>query len=111
MSDPATNFEFLAAQMADPWTNWSLGTFGAIAEFARDADEPLTLSRSDAALAAMTGRGGIRIEPPNGMRLFASESTTRDSWNHRIALCLPSLKNLASPMERMQVAAVVSAHP
>jgi hypothetical protein len=42
MSDPATNFEFLAAQMADPWTNWSLGTFGAIAEFARDADEPLT---------------------------------------------------------------------
>ena len=87
MSDPAT--KFLAAQMADPWTNWSLGTFGAIAEFARDADEPLTLSRSDAVLAAVTGRGGIRIEPPNGMRLFASESTTRDSWNHRIAVCLP----------------------
>src|SRR5260370_21651492 len=37
----------------------------------------------------MTGRGGIRIEPGNGVRLFASESTTRDSWNHRIALCLP----------------------
>jgi hypothetical protein len=89
MSDPATNFEFLAAQMADPWTNWSLGTFGAIAEFTRDADEPLTLSRSDAVLAAVTGRGGIRIEPPNGVRLFASESTTRDSWNHRIAVCLP----------------------
>ena len=89
MSDPATNFEFLAAQMADPWTNWSLGTFGAIAEFTRDVDEPLTLSRSDAVLAAVTGRGGIRIEPPNGVRLFASESTTRDSWNHRIALCLP----------------------
>src|SRR5262245_20134857 len=75
--------------MADPRTNWSLGTFGAIAEFARDADEPLTLSRSDFALAAMTGRGGIRIEPGNGVRPFASESTTRDSWNHRIALCLP----------------------
>src|SRR5215510_9964018 len=75
--------------MADPRTNWSLGTFGAIAEFARDADEPLTLSRSDVALAAMTGRGGIRIEPGNGVRLFASESTTRDSWNHRVALCLP----------------------
>jgi Family of unknown function (DUF6925) len=89
VSAPATNFEFLAAQMADPCTNWSLGTFGAIAEFARGADEPLTLSRSDAALAAVTGRGAIRIEPPNGMRLFASESTTRDSWNHRIALCLP----------------------
>jgi Family of unknown function (DUF6925) len=89
MNDPANNFEFLAAQMADPSTNWSLGTFGAIAEFARDVDEPLTLSRSDAVLAAVTARGGIRIEPPNGVRLFASESITRDSWDHRIALCLP----------------------
>jgi hypothetical protein len=89
MSDAVSNFEFLAAQMADPWTNWSLGTFGAIAEFTRDADEPLILSRSDAVFAAVTGRGGIRIEPPDGVRLFASESTTRDSWNHRIALCLP----------------------
>jgi len=89
VNDVPSNFEFLAAQMADPRTNWSLGTFGAIAEFARDADEPLSLSRSDVALASMTGRGGIRIEPGNGVRLFASESTTRDSWNHRIALCLP----------------------
>jgi Family of unknown function (DUF6925) len=89
MNDAANNFEFLAAQMADPRTSWSLGTFGAIAEFAREADEPLTLSRSDAVLAAVTARGGIRIEPPNGVRLFASESITRDSWNHRIALCLP----------------------
>jgi hypothetical protein len=89
VNDAASNFEFLAAQMADPWTSWSLGTFGAIAEFARDADEPLTLSRSEAALAVVTGRGGIRIAPRNGVRLFASESTTRDSWNHRIALCLP----------------------
>jgi hypothetical protein len=42
VNDAANNFEFLAAQMADPGTSWSLGTFGAIAEFARDADEPLT---------------------------------------------------------------------
>src|SRR5262249_35300726 len=75
--------------MADPRTNWSLGTFGAIAQFAGDADGPLPLSHSNVALAAMTGRGGIRIAPGNGVRLLASESTTRDSWNHRIALCLP----------------------
>jgi hypothetical protein len=87
MNDAAT--KFLAAQMADPRTSWSLGTFGAIAEFARDVDEPLTFSRSDGVLAVVTARGGIRIEPPNGVRLFASESITRDSWNHRIALCLP----------------------
>jgi uncharacterized protein DUF6925 len=67
VNDVPGNFEFLAAQMADPRTNWSLGTFGAIAEFARDADEPLTLSRRDVALAANTARGDIRIEPGNGV--------------------------------------------
>ena len=84
-----SDFDFLALQIADPETSWSLGTFGAIAEFARDPDEPATLSRSDTSLAAVTARGGIRIEVYQGVRLFASETTTRESWNHRIALCLP----------------------
>ena len=80
---------FLDAQMADVETQWSLGTFGAIAEFARDADEPVTLSRGTASLAAVTARGGIRIDLRPDMRPFAFETTTKDSWNHRIALCLP----------------------
>jgi len=74
VSDAAKKFEFLAAQMADHETNWSLGTFGAIAEFMRDADEPVALSNGDARVAAVTARGGIRIEPCEHMRLFASES-------------------------------------
>ena len=53
---------FLDAQMADAETQWSVGTFGAIAEFARDAAEPVALSRSAASLAAVTERGGIRID-------------------------------------------------
>jgi len=81
---------FLAAQMADAETQWSLGTFGAIAEFARDADEPVTLSRDTASLVAVTERGGIRIDLRSDMRPFAFETTTKDSWNHRIALCLPA---------------------
>ena len=90
MSDAASKFALLAAQMADHETNWSLGTFGAIAEFMRDADEPVTLSRDDACVAAaVTARGGIRIEPRADVRLFASESTTRESWSHRVSLCLP----------------------
>ncbi len=84
-----SSFDFLAAQMADHETGWSLGTFGAIAEFTRDPDEPTTLSRTGTCLAAVTARGGVRVEPCEGMRLFASETTTRESWNHRIALCLP----------------------
>jgi hypothetical protein len=37
----------------------------------------------------VTARGGIRIELRPDMRPFAFETTTKDSWNHRIALCLP----------------------
>jgi hypothetical protein len=89
VNDPARLIELLAAQMADPEASWSLGTFGAIAEFARDGDEHVELSRTDAHLAAVTARGGIRITPNEGLRLFASESTTRDSWSQRVSLCLP----------------------
>jgi hypothetical protein len=81
--------ECLAAQMADAETQWSLGTFGAIAEFARDPDEPVELACEPPAFSAVTGRGGIRIAPGPGLRLFAFETTTKESWSPRIAVCLP----------------------
>jgi hypothetical protein len=80
---------FLAAQLNDCDTHWSLGTFGALAEFCRDPGEPVTLTQHERAVAAVTPRGGIRIEPRVDMRLAASESATRESWSHRISLCLP----------------------
>jgi len=89
VNDQASHIELLAAQMADPEASWSLGTFGAIAEFARDRDERVEVSRTDADLAAVTARGGIRIAAHEHMRLFASESTTRESWSQRVSLCLP----------------------
>src|SRR5262245_27816241 len=89
MSRITSDFEFLAGQLADPESNWSLGTFGAIAEYTRRADEPTDLSMDGASLTAVTARGSIRIEACGALRLFASETTTRNSWNHRISLCLP----------------------
>lgn len=81
--------KFLAERLADPGTQWSLGTFGAIAEFARDPGEPTAADAAGAPLALVTARGGIRILPGAEMRLFASESPTRESWNQRVSLCLP----------------------
>ena len=40
----ANAFELIEAQIADPDAQWSLGTFGAIAEFMRDADEPAEIA-------------------------------------------------------------------
>jgi hypothetical protein len=90
VSEPGPVAECLAAQIADAETQWSLGTFGTIAEFARDADESAELQSTPQALSAMTDRGGIRIAPQAGIRLFAFETTTRESWSPRVAVCLPA---------------------
>lgn len=79
---------FLAQQLSDPEAAWSLGTFGAIAEFTRDADEAADFLRTANAISVVTPRGALRLEPPNGLRPIASESPTTENWNHRVALCL-----------------------
>lgn len=81
--------DFLAAQVADNEVAWSLGTFGAIAEFTREADEPVVLCRADQSISAVTARGALRITLHPEFRPIASESPTTESWSHRVALCLP----------------------
>jgi len=75
--------------IADSDTQWSLGTFGAIAEFSRDEDEPAQVSMAAGMLSAITERGGIALRLDPRMRPFASESLTKADWNQRVALCLP----------------------
>jgi hypothetical protein len=81
--------DFLADRLADAENGWSVGTFGAIAEFTRDAGEAASLDRTATSVAVVTTRGGLRIEPRPDLRLIASESLTAESWSQRIALCLP----------------------
>jgi hypothetical protein len=81
--------DFLSDHLADSATGWSMGTFGAIAEFTRDADEAAELCRSERAISAVTARGGLRVAAHESLRLIASESPTSESWTHRVAFCLP----------------------
>ena len=85
----AATIDLLQAAIADPETQWSLGTFGAIAEFSRDPGEPVRLVQSAEAVSAVTPRGGIALKSHAAIRAFASEGITRTGWNQRIALCLP----------------------
>jgi hypothetical protein len=39
----AAAIDLLQREISNPDTQWSLGTFGAIAEFSRDHDEPVRL--------------------------------------------------------------------
>jgi hypothetical protein len=80
--------EFFDQQLADAETAWGVGSFGAIAEFMRDAHETTAIKRGNDGITAVTARGSLRIRVHPGLRLIASESLTTESWSHRVALCL-----------------------
>ena len=82
--------DLLQREISNPDTQWSLGTFGAIAEFSRDHDEPVRLIQSAQAVSAVTTRGGIALRSHAAIRPFASEGIAKSGWNQRIALCLPA---------------------
>jgi hypothetical protein len=88
MTMAADTTDLLRREIANPDTQWSLGTFGALAEFSRDRDEPVSLQRSEDAVSAVTARGGIALRPDVRSRPLASESITKSGWGQRIALCL-----------------------
>ena len=89
MSGSTDLLDLIAGQVTDVETAWSIGTFGAIAEFTRDAEETAAFDRGAGAISVVTARGGMRIDAHDSLRPIASESLTEQSWNQRVALCLP----------------------
>jgi hypothetical protein len=81
--------DLIVEGLADVDTAWSIGTFGAIAEFSRDVGEAAIQDSNAEAAWVVTARGGIRIEAHESTRPIATESLTAQSWNQRVALCLP----------------------
>lgn len=77
--------------LANPTASWGLGTFGAVAEFHRTADEPVR-TRAEAPYEVVTERGAIRITSTQGLRALAYElpGAAAGSWHHAVALCLPT---------------------
>lgn len=78
----------VAKYLADPAVAWSLGSFGAIAEFMWRAEEPAETGRG----FRVTAGGGIRIDGPNAMEAVAYTTPSRDPARRRggIAFCLPA---------------------
>ena len=78
----------LRGALADADVAWSLGSFGAIAEFMRDAGEPVC-PLPDARMGLATARGAIALSPAADLRPVAYETGFSDGYNHAVALCLP----------------------
>lgn len=66
---------------------WSIGIFGAVAEFHRDADEPAALFE----MSVATSRGAIRLSAIEECRPvpFEPRSHKQRDRNFGVALCLP----------------------
>lgn len=90
-ADKKGDLERLAARyLSKPSKAWSLGSFGAIAEFMWTKDEPSVAGSGDV-LARVTPRGGILVAPPHGAVPFHYTTPTRHVARRRreIAFCLP----------------------
>lgn len=79
---------FAAGQLADWRAGWSMGSFGAIAEFHQEEGEPARAGRFERA----TGRGAIRLERLTETIPIAYEtlSPKPHRWTVAVALCLPA---------------------
>lgn len=78
----------LTRHLTDAGTGWSMGSFGAIAEFHQDRGEPAQTGPSMRA----TARGGLRLTLPEGVVPVAYETPLKDParWSQGVALCLPA---------------------
>jgi len=87
-SSPDAVPDLLREALADPGTAWSLGSFGAMAEFMRDPDEGISALPDDR-LGMATERGAIALSASPDLRPVAYETAVASGWNHAVALCLP----------------------
>jgi hypothetical protein len=75
----------VAAHLASARNAWSLGTFGAVAEFQRGPEESATIDGT----RVVTERGGIRIELAPDVTPVAYERGAGHGSAHGVAFCLP----------------------
>ncbi len=77
----------VAEHLSDASSSWSVGEFGALAEFHHIASGSQSIDRFTVAAPG----GALRIRPLAGARILAYETPSANPrlWNHGIAFCLP----------------------
>jgi hypothetical protein len=88
---------FLVQAVDNHRNGWSIGTFGAIGEFVRDADEPVQRISAADGLEIVSSRGAMRIEPCDGLQAVAYDTLSADgeTWGIAIAFCLAAKNDMA----------------
>lgn len=83
-------FGDLAQLVTDPVNCWSIGIFGATAEFRRDPPELSTLDHAQNSVEIATARGAMRVMRTQ-LHAIAWDSLSADGvgWGHSLAFCVP----------------------
>ncbi|MDG2204510.1 MAG: hypothetical protein P8M79_04605 [Alphaproteobacteria bacterium] len=87
-----TVFDILCSHLNDPETGWSIGTFGAIAEFHRDTNEAAEIDVSSDHGRVRTARGAIAImrDPLARLVPYETVSSVPTAWSQGVMVCLPN---------------------
>ena len=87
----------LAAHLRDATSSFSIGSYGAIAEFHQSDDDVVGRGAADS-LSVSTERGAIEMTLVDGVRPVAYETLSKraDSWQHGVAFCLPMAQAVRS---------------
>lgn len=83
----------LRRMLADEEVGWSIGTFGALAEFHHvEDDPPPVVNATDTGGEIITARGGIRAASMPGALPVAYEGLSKrpDAWSQALVFCLPA---------------------
>jgi hypothetical protein len=93
--DAPEALELAAAHLRDPASSWSVGTFGVLAEFARDPDEASAIDD----LTVVTGRGAMRVEREPEVRALAYEALSAQpgQWHHGVLFCMRRARTEFTP--------------
>ncbi len=81
--------EFWRPLLEYPGHGWSVGTFGAIGEFHRDADEPAGIAEGEGWISIETARGALRLHARDPLEVIAFDNLSKDPdcWTHTLAFC------------------------
>ena len=85
--------QVLWSRLMDARNGFSVGSYGAIAEFHRHNDEALTAS-GEMTLSIQTTRGALVLEVPGDLVPIAYETLSRRAgcWQHGVVFCLPEAR-------------------
>lgn len=86
-----SNHDLIQSLLDNPAHAWSMGTFGAIGEFMRDADETVTRSDDGRTLEIITPRAGLRVTALDDLKPIAFDTLGSDgeTWGQSMLFCLP----------------------